>query len=121
MGYCSEVAIVIKKEDYENHFKGVEQLKDLLEIGKIITREDLVIIHWDWIKWYDSFPEIQLVNQILDYMENQENHPYSFTRIGEEDGDIETQYYAGKNEEYLCEYNYPVTYIDIPHDWEEIE
>ena len=118
MGYYSEIAIAVKSEDYYKYFNGVEKLKTLLSYAVIkeSKKHNVVIIHFDSIKWYRlDFEDIQLVEDILIQI-SKEERPYSFVRIGEEYDDIETRDYEGADGEFLNEYIYPVRYISIAAD-----
>ena len=117
MGYRSEVAVVIKNEDYEKYIKGNSDLTNLMNIAEVTKNDDIVMIYWDWIKWYPEYTDIGAFNSILGCIADND-HPYAFTRIGEEQGDIETRECSGAEDEYLGEHIYPVTYIDRPTDWE---
>ena len=65
-----------------------------------------MLFKWGWIKWYDSFPEVQALNDFMDWCENEEipteeqnadgetltQHAaefFRFVRIGEEMDDNE--------------------------------
>lgn len=115
MGYYSEVAIVLYKDDLkklieeayleQNHdvinlIKGAELYNDNDESG-------VVTLRWDYIKWYDSFPNIRFV---MDFIQN-EDRQYRFVRIGEEEGDIETQENDDKGVFY--EYASACSYIEL--------
>ena len=69
------------------------------------------MMRWDHVKWYDSFPEIGMLNNLIEAMECDdldnfgikvlENHDgegynemFRFIRIGEEYEDIETRGYG---------------------------
>lgn len=62
-----------------------------------ITFEDL--------KWYESYPQVQNFNKVLDQMDRQDI-PYSFIRLGEDTADIEHRR------------NYP---DDMPYEIESFE
>lgn len=96
MGYRSEVAIVMTDEHYDEFMeladkiedaelkKNVHDLLDCAEIKKVFN--EYTVLYWDWIKWYDStYPEVA-------WVENNLIAPYGKVRIGEESGDIETDY-----------------------------
>lgn len=119
MGYRSEVAVAIKIADYEKFIKGNSDFKDLISIADISTNDKIVIIYWDWVKWYSEYEDIQKFESALDCIADNE-HPYAFVRLGEDYDDIEHRVFEGAEEEYLDEYIYPTRYIDRPIDWNKI-
>lgn len=119
MGYRSEVAVAIKVNDYEKFMKGNSDIKELLSLADITSNEEIVILHWDWIKWYPEYSDIQKFNNILDIIADNE-HPYAFIRIGEDYDDNDYIVFEGEENEYLDEYIYPIRYINIPEDWKHI-
>lgn len=119
MGYRSEVAVAIKVNDYEKFMKGNSDIKELLSLADITSNEEIVILHWDWIKWYPEYSDIQKFNNILDIIADNE-HPYTFIRIGEDYDDNDYIIFEGEENEYLDEYIYPIRYINIPEDWKHI-
>ena len=119
MGYRSEVAVVVKNEDYEKFIRGNSDFKDLMDIAEVTKNEDLVMIYWDWVKWYTEYTDIQKFESVLACIADN-GHPYDFTRIGEDRTDIDIVEEPGEDDEYLGEYIYPVTYIDKPTGWEKI-
>ena len=98
MGYRSEVAIKCQKNAYEKFakvYKGCEPDK-VLSNG-----DDDYLLYWSWIKWYDDYPEIQAINDVMTELDEMfggdneniyDNHwGYKFLRIGEDDNDVEDQ------------------------------
>lgn len=91
MGYYSEVAIALPKEDFnklEELCKKAEQEKEfhnsILDYSNLIESEDYVILHWDSTKWYRDFYDVGL---IMGFLEN-EASDYSYMRVGEDWEDI---------------------------------
>ena len=95
MSYYSEVAIAVKKTDYDKVIEAAKVTplikdevirKDYLKFlnGNSITtskqRDDVCIIHWNWVQWHKTFGEY--TEKLL------EPYEYDFVRIGEEYGDI---------------------------------
>lgn len=91
MGYCSDVAIALKREDWnrlrceavENgHFDSQKEFD--LFLPKIMERNDCVVLYGTDIKWYDfCYDDIKFIANFLEGVEHQ------FLRIGEERGDVE--------------------------------
>ena len=90
MGYRSEVAVVVKNEDYEKFIKGNSDFKDLMNIAEVTKNEDLVMIYWDWIKWYLEYEDISIIEATMDKLDEQ-NAPYKFVRIGEDWDDVDVR------------------------------
>ena len=61
--------------------------------------EDVVVFGWDWIKWYDGYEDVQLINRFLDKLSDRDED-YSFIRIGEDVDDTER---CGNYNEGYCD------------------
>lgn len=120
MGYKSEVAVAVKTADYEKFIKGNSDFKNLMSIADISTNNEIVIIYWDWVKWCPEYEDIQKFESVLGIIADN-NHPYTFVRIGEDYDDTEFITVGGADDEYLDEYIYPTRYIDRPIDWNKID
>jgi hypothetical protein len=70
------------------------------------------LMRWDHIKWYDSYPEIEMINSLIEALEcedlsefglkNDDNAPdytemFRFVRVGEEMDDNEVRGYGFDN------------------------
>tara|TARA_A100001515_G_scaffold47127_2_gene37200 strand:+ start:2434 stop:2805 length:372 start_codon:yes stop_codon:yes gene_type:complete len=70
------------------------------------------LMRWDHIKWYDSFPEIEMLNKLIEAMESDEldefgipsnddapipSEMFRFVRIGEDMDDNEVRGYGFDN------------------------
>lgn len=102
MGYYSQVAIAMRKEEFntlKNEYEPDNQdLKTLLRVANVKEHSDFVTLEWDWIKWYDTFPEIQAVRKFLRSLDV--DIPYKFIRIGEDLEDFEIFGNDGSREKY---------------------
>lgn len=93
MGYRSRVDIYIRQDE--------EDLKKIIDSAKIIDKyfrdddykitknsdgESVLHIYFDSIKWYDEYPLISFLKQV---MNNLNDEDYLFGRTGEEWDDIE--------------------------------
>ena len=101
MGYRSQIALAIAKEDckyLKGKMKENKELKDFLKMAEIKKSNNAIVISWDWIKWYDEFPEVRAIKDFMYYLSDNDR-PYRFIRIGEENDDteIETNYGDGDN------------------------
>ena len=96
MGYYSDVALGLRKEDFKVMMKKVELIEnqdvkkevlELIEDGKNGVKQsytDSVLLYWESIKWYESiYPEIKF---IMDFIKEIEE--YDYVRIGEDLDDI---------------------------------
>ncbi|MGN0992946.1 MAG: hypothetical protein ACI4PE_03405 [Bacilli bacterium] len=109
MGYRSEVAIAMKKSDYEElveraKINNRQDVIDLIDYGEVRNPSDnVVILYWDWVKWYQDNEDVQYIENYL--IEIQENgKPYSFVRLGEELSDIEERKVFGESgDDYSCD------------------
>ncbi len=115
MGYRSTAILAVSKEarPYLMHFLGQNAEAMNLCFGKYADRtenfqgeEGSVMFRFDGIKWYDSFPEIQAIEEFMAHMsceidlkDSEDNQVdgeelYRFVRIGEEYEDIEQRGFA---------------------------
>ena len=98
MGYRSDVGFAcdpIIKQVIETVGEWDSEFKELLDYG-----EDLAEGHaqgrwrFDYAKWYDSFPDVQIMENIMTMCDNVQDpglcyDSYGFIRIGEELDDLE--------------------------------
>ena len=110
MGYRSEVAIAMQEKDFVNLIKlakenfstekDEETVADLIGYSdKILKKDDVVIIHWYWIKWYDDFPDVSYVMSFI----REKADGYAFVEIGE-DGNTNKEYGDRKNGQDFFDY-----------------
>ena len=119
MGYRSEVAIAMKKSDYEElearvKMTNKEEVINLLEArDKFIDKGDVIIIGWDWVKWYAEYEDVLYIQDYLCEL-NEQGHPYSFVRVGESYDDIdEWQSFGEDGNDYSCDIIHFFRGIDI--------
>lgn len=101
MGYSSDIAIAMRKEDFEllkEFDKENQNLMELLEVAEVKESRGVVVVQWDSLKWYPYFPEVQAIKEFLGKLSD-EDKPYRFIRIGEDAADTEVEYNYG-DEEY---------------------
>lgn len=93
MGYRSEVVLVLDIREYktllklfdEKLGKGSKHLLTPEGCDRMTIRDKYIILHYDYIKWYDTYIEVQLLYKLL----NREDGSFAIIRIGEDIGDIE--------------------------------
>lgn len=95
MNYRSEVAIVMNNKHYDEFMelagkiedaKLKEKVHDLLDDTDTIKAPgNYTVMHWNLVKWNDIYPEVA-------WIENNLIAPYGKVRIGENSGDIETDF-----------------------------
>jgi hypothetical protein len=87
MGYNSEVSLTLKNDDFnallESARKEGEDVFDFIKHTEIRRNEKYTTIYWDWVKWYDSFPEVRFIETFKSGV----NHV--FHEIGENNTDYE--------------------------------
>jgi hypothetical protein len=96
MGYRSEVALTMKKEDVLELLKQAMAQSDngsaqnFLCYDKILDHQNgYASLYWDWVKWYEDYPEIAFVTQFYNDIVEKGND-VSFKRIGEDNNDYES-------------------------------
>ena len=98
MGYRSDVGFAcdpVIKQVIETVGEWDKEFKELLDYGEDLA-EGQAQGRWrfDYAKWYDSFPDVQIMENIMTMCDNVQ-HPglcydsYGFIRIGEDLDDLE--------------------------------
>lgn len=100
MGYRSDVALCIKKEDYEVLKTNAEAVEyNILDSASTIRFDDedgVVAIFWGCVKWYPEYEDVAVVENFIDELYDADK-PFTFIRIGEERDDIEERMNWGDN------------------------
>lgn len=105
MSYYSDVAIAIRKKDFdtleesvykkvqdENIRKTIVEFLSNAEKTEVIKANDTyIVMEWYCVKWYEEFPEVRYVLEFLADIKH-----YDFIYIGEDLCDIEI--HQGTNE-----------------------
>lgn len=131
MGYRSDVGYVIvftEKEVYDQ-FKVQYKLDPAYELCRedesgtdfndiqlrFIDDRLLIKFNAESVKWYDEYPDVKCHHALLvladEYAKKYTNVSWAFVRIGEETGDVETQYGGDDNGEEAASMIYPVSSI----------
>lgn len=129
MGYYSEVKIAMRESDYIELLNRVNYYtnKDVLSIfvkdmcsTKTVTNngQKVVILHWDWVKWYQEFKEVQYIEEYIAEL-NEQCKPYKFVRIGEDSSDIEVLDSWGEDEDDCCDIIRAEVYTEIVEEYNE--
>jgi len=88
MGYRSNVYLRIAEplvEVVDAARKLDKTLDKMLSDGS--SEECKTDFHWKYAKWYDTFPEVMAVNDMLDMLQDDD---YGFVALGEDD-EVETR------------------------------
>ena len=92
MGYRSDVALCIKKEDYEVLKARAEtaeyNILDSVSTIRFDDEDNVVAIFWGYVKWYSEYEDVAVVENLIDELYAADK-PFTFIRIGEERDDIE--------------------------------
>ena len=111
MGYRSDVTYVFYTKYDQRNFSMLKLWFDenwpKQDFGEIETGDSHIMVRYEDVKWYDSYPEVIEVNKAIDRFiqtfetdseasaKDQDASPtipmfaYEYVRIGEEDNDIE--------------------------------
>lgn len=98
MGYRSDVGFAcdpIIKQVIETVGEWDSEFKELLDYGEDLAEGDAQgRWRFEYAKWYDSFPDVQIMENIMTMCDNVDTSglcydSYGFIRIGEELEDIE--------------------------------
>ena len=99
MGYRSEVYLRIA-EPLVEVVDAARKLDDNLDkmLSEGAEEGNKTDFTWEYTKWYDTYPEVQAVESLLDMLQDDD---YGFIRLGEEEGDIERKGYPGEYDMYI--------------------
>ena len=129
MGYYSEVKIAMRESDYIELLNRVDYytnkdslsifVKDMCSAKTVVNNgQKVVILHWDWVKWYQEFKEVQYIEDYLAELSEQ-CKPYKFVRIGEESNDIEVLDSWGEDGDDCCDIIRAEVYVEIVEEYNE--
>ena len=123
MGYCSDVKVIMAKEDWKKFKNGVidgnlisylgekydidfsqidkyeiDYFFETCNVTDLPNSNDLVVLAWEWIKWreYDKDSMCSVFWAWLDDLE-EKNHLFNYIRIGENWEDNDTRECDGGN------------------------
>ena len=100
MGYRSDVGFAcdpIIKQVIETMGEWDSEFKELLDYGEdLADGHDQGRYRWESVKWYESYPDVQIVENIMTMCDNIDTRglcyeTYGFIRLGEEHDDNETR------------------------------
>jgi len=101
MGYRSEVYLRIAEplvEVVDAARKLDENLDKMLSVAEVERVDEAKTdFHWEYTKWYDTYPEVRAVESLLDMLQDDD---YGFIILGEEQGDIEQKGYPSDYDMY---------------------
>ena len=97
MGYRSDVAFAcdpIIRQVIETVGEWDSEFKELLSCGEDLSPDDYGRWRFESVKWYESYPDVQVVENIMTMCDNVDDpglcyDSYGFIRIGEEVEDVE--------------------------------
>lgn len=90
MGYRSEVALTLKKEDgleLIRQAKENEPVRNLMSCANIIDQNEFITFHWISVMWDGSYERVRFITRFYQNLEK-----YSFKRIGDDYNDIEEEW-----------------------------
>lgn len=90
MGYRSEVALTLKKEDgleLIRQAKENEPVRNLMSFANIIDQNEFITFHWISVMWDGSYERVRFITRFYQNLEK-----YSFKRIGDDYNDIEEEW-----------------------------
>lgn len=93
MGYRSEVVLILPKNEYKSALKlfddkfgkDVKHILTLDGCDGMTIRDKYYVLHYNHIKWYESYPEIELLYNTLNA---RDESSFAIIRVGEEFGDM---------------------------------
>lgn len=119
MGYCSDVKVVLNKTDWNDFKTAIMNNTDIEDewsknyffnkAEEIELDNDIIIVKWDYIKWYEHNDEV--IGAFMDWLHRRQSEdlPFKYIRVGEGAGydqtDIEVIESLGDHYEYADDYN----------------
>ena len=103
MGYRSEVVLAVNKEimpEFLAHLATNDKAKRLVFSDHCHLDQDYegdghLLVSWTYIKWYDGYPDVDVIEKFTCEMEDMENcEMFRFVRVGENYEDIEVRGYG---------------------------
>lgn len=124
MGYYSDVAIAMKKEDALELIQREKafEYSAIESACKHIIADRVIIFSWSSIKWYEDYEDVGRIERFLNELSSLEK-PYKKVIIGEEYEDVEVideWVEEDDDTDIVSEAIYPVRYISIEGEiWSE--
>ena len=110
MGYRSEVVLVVDKRVegmlmhvFTSQPTAHQMCYEYADVHE--DREDAVMFRWTYAKWYDSYPDVNAIENFMNKLDSADNieidgeeidlcYMYRFVRVGEDADDIECRGYG---------------------------
>jgi hypothetical protein len=111
MGYRSEVGLCLNAVGEKTLAESLQNLEADNEHAGIIRglfasaekkrdeESGAVAYYWEWLKWYQDYPDVAFVESLLESLEDDD---YLFIRVGESDDDTEGQGEFWENPLGMC-------------------
>ena len=76
--------------------------------GGIVKTKDGLYLNWEYVKWYNGYPEVDQIEDFLSFLEEHDREDeFAFFRLGEEYGDSESR---GHSDDFEF---YPVQSVEV--------
>jgi hypothetical protein len=103
MGYRSTVMAAFHEKTFE---KLLSSCDDNVAINVLLGadkhyKSDWILLHYDWVKWYDSFEEVKKMDEFINELEDNLDETFEFHRMGEEYDDYEVKG-SGNSPFHIC-------------------
>ena len=118
MGYRSSVHLGINNSAVEEWLTHLATNPKAFEVanheGCMIRTKHGLYLNWEYVKWYNGYPEVDQVEDFLSKLESLDReNEFAFFRMGEEYGDSESRGHSDSFEFY------PVQQVEV--HYEEME
>ena len=123
MSYKSDVRICVSINGFQllNDYINEHSLDNIIDNAKVISGKDQVCLGWNSICWNEEYPEIEIMEDGIDYL-RENDYSYIYFRVGEEyDDQVESNYQSIKREnnilleypEFIREFDDKATSVNI--------
>ena len=104
MGYRSEVVLAVDKKlmpEFLAHLATNDEAKTMVfadhcHLDQDYCDEGHLLVTWNSIKWYESYPEVNVIEKFISEMEEaaDKSEMFKFVRIGEDYDDVDNRGYG---------------------------
>ena len=104
MGYRSEVVLAVDKKlmpEFLAHLATNDEAKTMVfadhcHLDQDYCDEGHLLVTWNSIKWYESYPEVNVIEKFISEMEEaaDKSEMFRFVRVGEDYDDIDNRGYG---------------------------
>jgi hypothetical protein len=91
MGYRSVVMAAFHENTFQKLLSSCDDRVaiDLLEGSRKHYKDSWILLHYDWVKWYEEFEEVKKINELTRELYDKGDETFEFHCMGEGDDDYQ--------------------------------